>query len=189
MIRRLTGLLFAVMLILGMRLTVDAAQRDGSIQVWLDAGELPVTNGAMSLYQVGKPVTDGYQIVEGFGGGIVRQEDAVSPLLAQWLAESAGETGWTVNLDVDGNVTFSNLEDGLYLILQTERMDGFHPVEPFLVEISPEAGRLVRVRPKTEPIIADNPQTGQPIAPLLGAMGLVASGVGLYLCVDSKRKK
>jgi len=173
----------------GCGLPARAAQGEGSIQVWLDAGELPVTNGALTLYHAGTPAEEGYHLTEIFGGGIVRKEDAQSPHLAQWLAESAGETGRTINLDVDGNVTFSNLEDGLYLILQTERMDGFYPVKPFLVTVPGEAGRQVKAQPKTEPIVVENPQTGQPITPLLGAMGLVGSGVGLYLCLDSKRKK
>lgn len=189
MIRKFTGFLFAAVLVMGCGLHANAAQGEGSIRVSLDAGELPVTNGSITLYQVGVPCTDGYKLVEGFGGGIVRLEDAQSPYLAQWLAESAGETGRTINLDVDGNVTFSNLEDGLYLLIQYERMDGFHPVKPFLVTVPGEAGRQVQASPITEPIVVENPQTGQPIAPLLGAMGLVASGVGLYLCVDSKRRK
>ena len=195
MIRKLASSLFAAAVLLGVGIRANAAETGGTVRVSLDAGELPVTNGAITLYQVGTPVTDGYRITEGFGGGIVKSDDATSPYLAQWLAESAGEAGKTVNLDVDGNVTFSNLENGLYLIVQTERMDGFYPIKPFLVTIPDDGQWQVQVSPKTEPIIIENlenlenPQTGQPIAPLLGAMGLVASGVGLYLCVDSKRRK
>ena len=189
MIRRCTGIFFAAVLAVGLSLPAEAAQGEGSILVSLDAGELPVLNGAMTLYTVGVPVEGGYHMVEAFGGGFVRQEDAQSLQLAQWLAENAEEGGRTVNLDVDGNVSFSNLEDGLYLLVQTERMDGFYPVKPFLLTVPGEAGREVRAKPQTEPIVAENPRTGQPITPLLGAMGLVISGVGLYLCAESKRKK
>lgn len=189
MSRKLASLLFAAVVVLGMGIPVNAAEGGGTIRVSLDAGELPVTNGAITLYQVGTPVSDGYRITEGFGGGLVKAEDATSPHLAQWLAEMAGAVGKTVNLDVDGNVTFSNLEDGLYLIVQTERMDGFYPIRSFLMTLPSSGEREIRAYPKTEPIILENPQTGQPIAPLLGAMGLVASGVGLYLCVDSRRRK
>ena len=107
-----------------------------------------------------------------------------------WLADAAGDTGRTINLDVDGNVTFSNLDAGLYLLVQTQQMDGFYPVKPFLVILPSEGHQEIWACPKTEPIIIpENPQTGSPIAPLLGAMGMVASGVGIYLCIDSRRKK
>lgn len=189
MIKKLVSFLFAAVVVFGVSIQADAAQKTGEIHISLDAGELPVTNGAITLYLVGTPVSDGYCITEGFGGGIVKEADATSPHLAQWLAQSAGEAGKTVSLDVDGNVTFSELEEGLYLAVQTERMDGFHPINPFMLTLPSDGTWEVRAYPKTEPIVVDNPQTGQPIAPLLGAMGLVASGVGLYLCVDSKRRK
>ena len=189
MIRKLVSILFAVVFVFSMGVQVNATKNEGKIRIWLDAGELPVTNGALTLYQVGTPVEGGYRLADSFGGGMVKEADATSDYLAQWLTETTGKTGKTLLLDVDGNATFSNLEEGLYLIEQTERMDGFYPIPSFLAVISAENHWEVHAEPKTEPIIADNPQTGQPFAPLLGAMGLVLSGVGLYLCVDSRRKK
>ena len=190
MIRKLANFLFAAVVVLSLGTRADAAQGDGKIHVSLDAGELAVTNGAMTLYTVGLPAEEGYRITETFGGGIVKAEDASSPHLAMWLADAAGDTGKTINLDVDGNVTFSNLEEGLYLLVQTQQMDGFHPVKPFLVIMPAEGQQEIWACPKTDPIIVqDNPQTGEPIAPLLGAMGMVASGVGIYLCIDSRKKK
>ncbi len=186
--RKIAGYFFTGVLFLGLSISANAAQ-GGLLRVHLDAGELPVTKGALTIYRAGTPTEEGYRIAEGFGGGMVKQEDALSPHLAQWLAETQGVPGKTINLDVDGNVAFSNLEDGLYLITQTERMDGFYPIRPFLVQIPEQGQREIWAEPKTEPIVMDNPQTGQPIGPLLGAMGLVASGVGLYLCVDNKRRK
>ncbi len=188
MIRKIAVYLSLGAILFGLSIPANAAQ-EGMIRVHLDAGELPVTKGALTLYCVGTPTQEGYRIAEGFGGGMVKQEDALSPHLAQWLAEVQGKAGRTVNLDVDGNVSFANLEDGLYLILQTEPMDGFYPIRPYLVQLPDQGNREVWCAPKTEPIIMDNPQTGQPIAPLLGAMGLVASGMGLYLCVENRRKR
>ena len=185
----MAGFLLAAAVVLGGGISAEASQW-GSIRVSLDAGELPVINGAVTLYQVGMPIAGGYRLTEDFGGGIIKQEDVVSSQLALWLADAAVEMeGKTIGLDVDGNATFSNLSDGLYLVIQTERMDGFYPVMPFLAELSEERGRQVQAYPKTEPIMTDNPQTGDPMTPLLGAMGLVASGIGLYLCVDSRRRK
>ena len=84
-----------------------AAENLGSIQIQLEAGDLAVTNGAVTLYQVGVRTEDGYRITEGFGGGIVRQEDADSENLARWLAETAEASGMTHLLDADGNVIAS----------------------------------------------------------------------------------
>lgn len=181
--------MFAGVLALGLSLPAQAAQEGGSISLSLDMGELPALNGAITLYQVGVPAGEGYRIVENFGSGFVCAEDALSQELALWLADGAGDFGWTVNLDVEGDVTFSGLTDGLYLLLQTERTDGFHPIAPQLVTIPCSGAYQVHLNPATNPIIWENPQTGQPIAPLLGAMGMVLSGVGLYLCLDKKRKK
>ena len=117
-----------------------AAETYGSVRVKLDAQDLAVTNGAVTLYQVGVRVEDGYRIAESFGGGIIRQQDVDSTHLAQWLAESAEENGITMLLDADGNAIFSDLEEGLYILVQTERMDGFYPILPVLLTI-PEGDR------------------------------------------------
>lgn len=189
MARKLVSTVFAAMLLLSLGVQARGAEAGGSIRISLNVGELPVTNGSLALYQVGTPVTDGFRIAEGFGGGIVKTEDAQSSHLAKWLAEGAGEAGIRLPIDVDGNTAFQNLEEGLYLIVQPERMDGFHPIEPLLVMLRRDNIWNVQINMDPDPIVADNPQTGQPVAPLLGAMGLVASGVGLYLCVDNKRRK
>lgn len=59
-----------------------ASESRGSVQVDLEAGDLAVTNGAVTLYQVGLKTEHGYTITEGFGGGMVSSEDAVSEKLA-----------------------------------------------------------------------------------------------------------
>ena len=58
MFKKLGGLLLAAAVVLGGGISANAAE-GGSIQVSLDAGELPVTNGAITLYQVGIPMTGG----------------------------------------------------------------------------------------------------------------------------------
>lgn len=189
MVRKLVGMVLAVLLLLGISVQVGAAEEGGSIQISLNLGELPAINGSLTLYQVGTPVTDGYRIAEGFGGGIVKTEDAQSVHLAKWLAEGAGEAGIRKQIDVDGQTKFSGLPEGLYMVVQQERVDGFHEIEPILVMLPRAETWDVQISLDPAPIVVDNPQTGQPAAPLLGAMGLVFSGVGLYLCADNKRRK
>lgn len=190
MLRKWMGILFALGLVFGLAVPAGAAQLQGSIRISLDTGELPVINGAMALHPVGTPYADGFLLSDAFGGGIVKETDAQSPHLAQWLAESAGE-GRNLLLDVDGNVTFSDLEEGLYLLVQTEQIDGFYKVNPFLLTVPEGDAWDVQVDLVPNPIIIDyeNPKTGQQPAPLIAAMVMAASGVGLYLCVDGKRKK
>jgi len=166
-----------------------AAENRGSIQVKLEAGDLAVTNGAVTLYQVGIKVEDGYRITEGFGGGIVRQEDTNSENLARWLAESAGETGISLFLDADGNAVFSELEEGLYILVQTERMDGFYPIYPVLLTIPDEERWDLQIYREPVPVVTELPKTGQSPIPFLGVLGMVLSSAGLVLCARKNRKQ
>ncbi len=166
-----------------------AAENRGSIQIQLDAGDLAVTNGAVTLYQVGTRVEEGYRIAEGFGGGIVRQEDADSENLAQWLAESAGKNGVTMLLDADGNAVFSDLEEGLYMLVQTQWMDGFYPIRPMLLTVPREGNWDVLEYRNPVPIITEIPKTGQTSLPYFGVMGMIISGSGLILCAKKQRKR
>ena len=165
-----------------------AAGNYGSIRVTLDAGDLAVTNGAVTLYQVGYRVEDGYRIAESFGGGIIRGEDAYSSNLAQWLAESADESGMTMLLDADGNAVFSELEEGLYMLVQTERMDGFYPILPVLLSV-PEAEQWdLQIYRQPAPVVTEIPHTGQSPAPFFGVAGMILSSAGLLLCRKKVRK-
>ena len=76
--------LILVLLLIPM-VSAAAAEDTGSIRLRLEVGDLPVINGAVTLYQVGIKVEDGYRITEAFGGGIVRKADADSEKLALWL--------------------------------------------------------------------------------------------------------
>ena len=111
-----------------------AAENQGSLKIDLDTGELPVTNGAVTLYQVGTPADEGYRVLDYYGGGTVRYQDAVSDNLAMYYSELAG-SGRELLLEVDGQAVFSGLEAGLYLVRQTERTDGFYPFRPFLLRL------------------------------------------------------
>ena len=159
-----------------------AAEQYGSIRVKLDAGELPVINGAVTLYQVGNRIEDGYRLTERFGGGIIRLDEAHSDNLAQWLAESAGETGMTMLLDADGTAVFSDLEEGLYILVQTERMDGFYTILPELLRVPEGDIWDIQLYKQPVPVVTEIPRTGQSPAPVLGVLGMILSSAGLLLC-------
>lgn len=168
--------------------TVAAAENRGSIQIKLETGDMPVVNGAVTLYQVGIRTEDGYRIREGFGGGIIRQEDANSENFAQWLAETPGETGKTLLLDADGSTVFSELEEGLYMLVQTERIDGFYSIYPVLLPIPEGEDWDIRIHRALAPVVTELPQTGQSPIPFFGVLGMILSSGGLLLCAGKKRK-
>ena len=179
--------LMVIVLLLSLRVSAGASELKGSVEVKLDAGELPVTNGAVSLYLVGIPIDGGYRLLDGYGGGIVRREDVGSGSLAYWLSELAC-SGRELLLDVDGRVVFSGLEEGLYLVEQPQRMDGFYPFRAFLAEV-PSGGRWTRrFEPAVNPITDEPPCTGD-LTLYLGTLGMLLSGSGLFACGIRERKR
>lgn len=168
---------------------VQAAQSLGSLRVTLDAGDLPVTNGTVTLYQVGIKTEEGYRITEAFGGGTVKPGDADSKVLAQWLAETADASGIRRLLDADGTGIFPELEEGLYMLVQTERMDGFYPIQPTLLTIPEEECWDVQIYRQPVPIVTEIPKTGQSPIPFFGVLGMILSGTGLVLCSGKYKKR
>ena len=173
--------------LLSLSICAGASEMKGSVEVKLDAGELPVTNGAVSMYLVGVPTEGGYRLLDRYGGGIVRSEDAASSNLAYWLRELAG-SGQELLLDVDGRVVFSGIEEGLYLVEQTQRMDGFYPFRAFLAEVPADGQWTRRFAPAVFPITDEPPCTGD-LTLYLGTLGMILSGGGLVCCGIWNRKK
>lgn len=169
------------LLVLTLSLPAAASEVRGSLEVRLDAGELPVTNGAVTIYPVGIPSEDGYRVLDRYGGGTVRLEDVASGHLAGYFSELAGG-GRQLLLDVDGNVVFTGLEEGLYLVKQTERMDGFYPFQAFLVRVPTDGQWDLQENPTVLPITMEPPQTGDAAYVTLAAGGVILSGLGLAFC-------
>ena len=186
--RKFAWLLCAAFCLMAAAPVAAASENSGSLQVKLEVGDLAVVNGIVTLYQVGTETEEGYRITQDFGGGIVRPEDSGSEKLAQWLAETAAETGESMLLDADGNAVFSDLEEGLYMLVQTERIDGFYPIQPILLTIPQEDQWDVKIVREPVPVVTELPRTGQSPIPFLSILGMVLSGVGLMLCAPKDRK-
>ena len=92
-------------------------------------------------------------------------------------------------LDADGNAVFADLEEGLYMLVQTERIDGFYPIQPILLTIPQEEQWDVRIFREPVPIVTELPQTGQSPVPFFGILGMIFSATGLLLCVRKDRKQ
>ena len=183
--KRIMCTLVGAVLGLSLAVPVSAAEETGTIRLDLDAGELPVINGEVTLYRVGEEMPGGYRLVTEFGGGIVQEPDARSPHLAQWLSQMARDGGATLLLDADGKAVFEGLSHGLYLLVQTQRMDGFYPFRPFLVTVPMDGDYDIFIEPMTQPIVlTPTPSTGQDPLIYGAALVLWVSGFSLVLCLN-----
>ena len=186
--RRLWMCVMAMVLLPVMTLPAQGAEGQGSLSVTVGhRGES--CGGAVHLYRVGEEAEGGYRLTQECGGGFVKDEDVDSSMLAQWLAEAAEAEPTARILDADGNAFFSGLSRGLYLLVQTEWEPGYSPVKPFLVPIPCWGAWDVAAFPKAGKILTEPPATGQHPAPIIGAMGMVVSGLALVLFAEKIRRK
>lgn len=162
------------------------AAQTGTIQVSIDSGLTDVSNRRLMLYRVGEAAAEGYQITEEFGGGLVLDSDAFSPHLARMLAETNGSSGSFQLVDVENSAVFSSVEPGLYLLME----DGEEPmILPCMTAIPQGDSWQVNAYPAVRYYAEQNPRTGQHPGPILGAIGMVMSSIGLAVCAGIKRKK
>ena len=183
--KRMMLMVVAVMLVTGMPLRAGAAEETGGIRVTMPSDGA----GVLTLYQVGEKTEEGYRILESFGGGVVREEDAVSPHLAKLLVGMATEGGISLTMDKENSAEFNYLGRGLYLLVQSEAEAGASTIRPFLLTIPFEGQWFVHAYPDPKVYYTEIPATGQHPAPILGAIGMVATGIGLAVCVGKRRIK
>ena len=185
---KLLCILFAAVLVMGLAMPVSA-QSSGEIRVTLDFGDGEVHDGSVLLCLAATAEGEHYRLTETFGSGLVKREDVVSDALAQWLAEIAIREGKSRILDADGSACFTGLEQGLYLLVQSEQIEGVDPFAPMLI-VLPSGGALqLAVFPQQRRVYSQCPQTGQSNTLLIGAMGMVLSGMGLLICLERIRRK
>lgn len=187
--RKLVCVMFAVLVMTGGILQVQAAGKTGSVSVTLDYGDERLHNGSITLYYVGSASEEGYVLTDAFGGGLIKREDAQSAALAKWLAETAEGMCVPRILDADHNAHFSDLPEGLYLLVQSEHTDGYADIAPFLIPMPCYGQWEVTALPKVQKLLTESPQTGQHPTPLVAAMILILSGMGLMICGEKFRKK
>ena len=95
----------------------------------------------------------------------------------------------TMLLDADGNAVFSELEEGLYILVQTQRMDGFYPIYPVLLSVPEGEIWDVQIYREPVPVVTELPRTGQSPIPFLGILGMCISALGLFLCARKERRR
>lgn len=183
------GWIAAIILALGFVGIPAKAAQTGQVRVALDFADGEVRNGAVTLYYVGQKKEVYYLLNREFGGGLVKLEDAQSPALAMWLSESAETEGTPRILDADGTAWFSGLQEGLYLLVQSEPIEGVDPFAPMLLPIPFNGSEELAVYPQYRLIVTQIPHTGDHPAPVLGAMGMVLTSLALVICFDKRHRK
>ena len=161
---KLLGIFVVLLLVPVMVLDVFAAS--GSLRVRTEQ------KGQVEVCFVAEANGPVYQLLDEYGGGRLTFDDTLSPELALWLANRSQE-GIKENTDA-GVAVFTDLQEGLYLVKQTE---GERTFAPFLVSI-PWDGSMWDL--EVTPISAEQPQTGDDIICSL-VIWIAAAGTLLVL--------
>ena len=162
----------------------------GTIRVTLydSVNDKALSGGQLTLYRVAEVQRKNgdlsYEYCGDFYGCGIALGDLTDSTLASQLLEYMPQSaeGTTKTIDADGNVTFDNLELGLYLIVQTKASNGYEPINAFLVSLpmaedgkwnyevdaTPKVGGYTPTTPDnptpppTPPDTPDNPDTPTP---------------------------
>lgn len=180
----------------------------GSIRVKYSAKtkqneEIILNNVGFSLYYVGEMENGNWILTKEFKNSDVSlksNEASERNKQAKQLYEYASKEkiqGIIQNTNDDGVIDFTNLEDGLYLIAQTEDWyevgtEAFYS-EPFLVsvpiEINGTLTRNIESRPKSSWKTLEkkeNVKTGDSMSGEIVVLILISSGLCIYACLRKK---
>ena len=220
MFKKLTALFTALLMTLLFTFSAFAHDvpeegRKGSVSVTMRFGDTVVAGGTLTLYRVGEVKEDdgNYSFAPtgdfaDFEGGFA---DPSSDQLAKSLANFAKNRGiepiMTKEVNSEGKAVFNDLEQGLYLLVQTESAVDWRRTKPFLAGIPYLENGVYRYDADASPKVgldttntmgnSDSinkpglPQTGQlnwPI-PVLTAVGLILIALGVFLRLDRTSKK
>ena len=220
--KRILSLILVLVLFSTVPLTVRAHdvpdfERTGSISIAMTYRGKPVSGGSLTIYKVADVAEqDGdmmFVYTEDFSECTIAVTELDSASLPQELARMAVTqrvSGTTQRLDRLGKTKFSDLEIGLYLVVQGEAAPGYSAINPFLVSVPQMEDGVyvydVDTAPKnipepkpteskpaetTKPNDSNLPQTGQtnwPV-PVLAASGMLMIAAGLCMMNAGKKKQ
>ena len=116
--------------------------RKGSITVSMTYQNKPVPGGSLKLYRVGNVHEDdgnySFKPVDALDGLISEFGDIQSPELAGTLTGYAAQKklgSKSAAIGQNGTAVFSELELGLYLVVQDTAASGYEKTTPFLVSV------------------------------------------------------
>lgn len=153
MVKRIVPFLLSLLLLLALPLNAGAEDFDlgktGSIRVQLRDVYFPDKSigGTLTLHKVGEAQEVNsnlvFSLTGSFSGSGVSLSDLNASGLAQKLVDYAKKNnvqGHSAQANKNGYVTFSGLSAGLYLVMQSEAVDGYLPAVPFLVSLPMYSG-------------------------------------------------
>lgn len=201
--KKIGAALIAVLLMIGTARTVGAEKLpdwEGSITLMMYYDGLPLNGGSLRICRVGE--------IREAGGSIHFEplpelryagsfpEDLSNRDLAKELAALAEDLPWESVPVREGRAEFTQLEPGLWLVMQPEAdaVAGFAPISPFLLSVPQlENGRWehhAAASPKVSPV-GELPQTGLMIwpVPVLALGGLILLAAGWILCSGGKKRR
>lgn len=184
MLRKWICLVWAAGVILGAG--VEARALSGSIRiepVWCGA---PVCGNTVGVCRVGAVTEAGVIITDGLANWQIREEELTEGNWVSWLAqrELPGERSCLAG---SGGALFRNLQEGIYLVRQTDISENDRMFEPFFLRI-PEGENWDVYRAPKMISRGESPKTGDRPTPLIGAMGIGLSVAFLMVFVDEHRK-
>ena len=162
------------LLVLLLVFPVSAAGETGSVRLNMTYQGSAVPGGTVTLYPISEPDAS---LLSADPDALAQRD------LSDGVSRAVGE---------DGTVSFYDLENGIYLLVQNHAAGGYYPVKPFCVSIPITVGDELEYHieafPKLEPLPETKlPQTGLmriPVWSLLGG-GLSLTALGFLL---TKRK-
>ena len=171
--KRIFVLFIAAMLMCISSITVCAQNapdmsKKGSIKVTIQQGTEVISGGTLTLYRVGAiQESDGnysFVLTGDFKDCGESLDDIQSAQLAKNLAQYAADhslSGTVKEIGRNGTVVFSDLEPGLYLLVQETAPEGYEKIDPFLVTVPMEEDGSyvydVDASPKVEPNKPEEP--------------------------------
>lgn len=186
--------------------------RTGSISIAMTCEGQAVPGGSLTLYRVAQVHEENgadysFVFLPEYAESGVSLEQLEDSTIAQTLADYAAEKqlpGTKKAIDDQGLISFTELELGLYLLVQEEPAKGYLPLNPFLVSVpaykdgtyiydvdaTPKLALEKDPTPPPPPPPPDIPQTGlnQWPIPVLCVSGLILVVLGWYLCASGRKK-
>ncbi|MCD8378747.1 MAG: peptidase [Lachnospiraceae bacterium] len=150
--------------------------KTGSIALTLkDADGVTVSGGAVTAYEVAKLYLDdgnmAYAYTDGFGDCTVALDVTDTTLASSLVSYMSGctITGTEKSVASDGTVSFTDLELGLYLIVQTIESADYETISPFVVTLPMEEDGVwvyaVNASPKVGTVTLTPEEPGEPEEP------------------------
>ena len=187
MLRKWICLVWVSAVILGGRVQASAVENAGTVQIIPQWCGTAVVGGRVSLCYVGSKLSKGYQVTDGLANWFLEEEELGESDWAKWLQHRAAAEGRQSAVIQESGAVFSDLQEGVYLIEQTDTAPEFSLFEPFLLTVPNGNAWDIIVRPNVRSL-KESPRTADHPAPIIGAMGIGLSVAVLMVLVDKNKK-